>query len=36
MIESELISVKIFLVKVTLTTGQEKYVLLILFLKTNR
>ena len=31
MIESELLSIKIFLVKVTLKMGQEKYLLLILF-----
>ena len=30
MIESELLSIRIFLVKVTLKIGQEKYLLLIL------
>ena len=33
MIESELLSIRIFLVKVTLNIGQEKYLLLILFWK---
>ena len=33
MIESELLSVRIFLLKITLKIGQEKYLLLILFLK---
>ena len=33
MIELELLSIKIFLVKVTLKIGQEKYLLSILFLK---
>ena len=31
MIESELLSIRIFLVKVTLKIGQEKYLLLILY-----
>ena len=31
MIESELLSIRIFLVKVTLKIGQDKYLLLILF-----
>ena len=31
MIDSELLSIKIFLVKVTLKIGKEKYLLLILF-----
>ena len=33
MIESELLSIRIFLVKLTLKIGQEKYLLLILFWK---
>ena len=33
MVGSELLSVKIFLVKVTLKIGQDKYLLLILFEK---
>ena len=33
MVESELLSKRIVLVKVTLTIGQEKYLLLILFSK---
>ena len=35
MIESELLSIRIFLVKFTLTIGREKYFLLILFGKTK-
>ena len=31
MTDSELLSIRLFLVKVTLKTGQEKYLLLILF-----
>ena len=33
MIESELLSIRVFLVKITLNIGQEKYLLLILFSK---
>ena len=33
MTDSELLSIRLFLVKVTLKTGQEKYLLLILFWK---
>ena len=33
MIESELLSIRIFLVKVTLKIGQEKYLLSIIFWK---
>ena len=33
MIEPELLSIKIFLIKATLKIGQEKYLLLILFWK---